>query len=976
MAGSRNSGIIYNPAVPKKTVREDVASPFTTQELARAIRWAIEWYTHAKGDASPQARAGVLLLQGAAEDYAYATGAGVERTVFSGAWLKTNLQLESEHGEDRVTSYARDLADSLDKFRHYHRVGKQWYEFSFVGPTPKARGVRVPTLGKAANYYLGVEYRPISAAAVPDDRRHHRPGHLQRALGRPIEGGGFQSSIPSPTPDFMGRTAELRRFLRIFARPEDRVVIASLEGLPGVGKTELVAAASTALLGRYPDVHVYLSAAGGEPRTIEELLHDALDQLETEAGRARPITMEALAARYRALLTERRCLIVCENVTEYDQVARLVPPKGSALIVSSRGSLAVPEAKVYELAPFAEANARAYLLRTVDRLTEAPTAELSEVVARAMRLKVPSPAVTTTADLVARLCGGLPLALQICVRYLVRHPDVTLERFVRYFVDERHRVSLTSSSTDSISVEASFNLTYRLLDPEEQQAFSVLGIFPGSFVPAAAEHVLRSIEPKRDQPHSVVSELVASGLVRWDAPRRRYILHDLLRAFARTRVAPDAQEAALSLLVTFVHGLGAHRYRAYSAGFVDEQLETEALVEEDLPTLEVVMEALLGRIETSRDALYAASDIVSGFAPALLQRSATILKEWSGALAACFAPLADAQYVHATTPQHELAASLKPSETWGEARSRWATHAFDTALAAEQSGDDDDAHAIYRGIAALPPFTVAGDRLPGLHFRCRERSVRILRRGRALPGQTALAIGALLADRPMLDGIEALMHAIVYAADLAAGGDDLRAEEVVRGLLANWRAGGGVPWAAALYWDAVSEAPSAWRRATLRYVAQDAGDPLTGRIGLYALTVARAFERDDIRDDILTDVAAYLDERTGARAHVPLEIGRILFNIRAREAYRFFAELLRVLEATHDSAALRDALWTRAALNESAGQLERARDDLLRLQENAADTEMERVAPELARVDGALTMRRAKPAMIAGRGRTRRTKRR
>jgi hypothetical protein len=62
---------------------------------------------------------------------------------------------------------------------------------------------------------------------------------------------------------------------------------------------------------------------------------------------------------------------------------------------------------------------------------------------------------------------------------------------------------------------------------------------------------------------------------------------------------------------------------------------------------------------------------------------------------------------------------------------------------------------------------------------------------------------------------------------------------------------------------------------------------------LYALTVAGAFERDDI----LTDVAAYLDERTGARAHVPLEIGRILFDIRPREAYVFsrscFASLRR-----------------------------------------------------------------------------------
>jgi hypothetical protein len=959
--------------VPKNTVREDVASPFTTQELARAIRWATEWYTHAKGHASPQARAGVLLLQGAAEDYAYAAGAGVERTVFSGAWLKANLQLESEHGEERVTSLARDLADSLDNFRHYHRAGKQWYEFSFVGPTPKARGVRIPTLGKAADYYLAVEYRRIRAGAVPDDRRHHRPGHLQRALGRAIDGGGFQSSIPNSTPDFMGRAAELRRFLRIFAHPEDRVVVAALEGLPGVGKTELVAAASTALLNRYPDVHVYLSAAaGGEPRTIGELLHDALDQLETEPGRARPITLETLAARYRALLTGRRCLIVCENVTEYDQVARLVPPKGSALIVSSRGPLAVPGARVYELAPFAEANARAYLLRAVDRLTEAPTAELSEVVARAMRLQVPTPVATTIADLIAQLCGRLPLALQICARYLTRHPDVTLERFVRYFVNEHNRVSLTSSSADSISVEASFNLTYRRLDPEEQQGFSMLGVFPGSFVLEAAEHVLRSIEPKRDRPHSMVSDLVASGLVRWDAPRRRYILHDLLRAFARTRVAPDAREAALSRLVTFVHGLGAHRYRAYSAGFVDEQLETEALVEEDRPTLEVVMEALLERIETSDDALYAASDIVSGFAPALLQRSATLLKEWSGALAASFAPLADVQYSHSTTPQHELAPSLRPSETWGEARSRWATHAFDTGLAAEQSGDDEGALAIYRFFAALPSFGVAGDRLPGLHFRCRERAVRILRRGRALPGQTALAIGALLADRPTVDGIEALMHAIVYAADLAAGGNDLVAAEVVRGLLANWRAVGGVPWAAALYWDAVSEVPSAWRRATLRYVAQDAGDPPTGRIGLYALSVARAFERDDI----LTDVAAFLDERTGARAHVPIEIGRILFDIRPREAYVFFAELLRVLEATHDSAALREALWARAVMNESAGQLERAREDLLRLQENAADAETERVAQELARVDAALTTRRAKPAMTAGRGRTRRTKRR
>ncbi|HET8799358.1 MAG TPA: hypothetical protein VFO89_16840, partial [Thermoanaerobaculia bacterium] len=871
--------------------------------IAVELRNGAAWFEHEKGATSLQARLGLYLIEKAARDYDDATSLQeVRRSVFGTVTLHKALGVERAYGDnDPLTYAARDLAASLKIFGHYFRAAKRNYKLTLTGPTPRSSGVAVKAPGKHADYFLKVEWQRIPAREVPDDRRVAQPGHLSVLRGEaPDARGRFRWNMPTLTPDFIGRTPTLRRFLRAFAHAEERSVVATLEGWPGVGKTEFVAAASRALLRRYGDAHVYLSAGTEtEPRSAEDILRDALDWLEREDA-ARPTTLEGLSARYRAALHGRRCLIVCENVTVYGRIAPLVPPNGSALILTSRAPLGVPGAPGLWLQPLAATGATAFLMRAVP---DAAAAAAEDLVLAASRGRSGARAANdrrgsrsrSASVAVSPACSHRPTA----ARYLVLHPDVSPEDFARAFLSERRRLTLTAAKAETLSVEASFNLTYARLDAAERRAFGMLGVFPGSFTAHAATLVLGDLAATPSAaPHGVVSELVAYGLLRWDGALRRYSMHELLRLFARHRSEEADRARAMEGFLRFCHTLGAHRQRAYAAGFTDEQVMTEALAEEDVPTVTLAVGEYLRRSEASVDALYACSDIVLGFAAATLGRDARRLYDWCTDLAARFRPLADAGYHHERLPTHDDP-GLRVSGTWGDARTRWAEHSFDRALAAESLGDDAEALETYRELARQSSFPIAGDVPPGLLFRSRERAIRVLRHQAVPPAVIEEAQRALLRDRPLIAGSEGVLHTLVYAAAAWANGEADEAIRVVRGMMKNHK-GARMYWAEALYLDAVADTPSAWVKVRRRYRAVPEGDAFERTIDGYLLGAASGFAEHDI----LRDVRAWFSRSRRERPLLLLAFGEALGRVSAREHSTVYGESVRIAEAIGDSAML------------------------------------------------------------------------
>src|SRR5262249_44096837 len=123
--------------------------------------------------------------------------------------------------------------------------------------------------------------------------------------------------------------------------------------------------------------------------------------------------------------------------------------------------------------------------------------------------------------------------------------------FATRLADESRRLDLLKAG--DLEVRASFGLSYRGRDPEEQRAFRMLGLLAADF---PAWNLAALLEMGTDEAEELLEQLVdavlvdvagvdATGLI-------RYRMHDLLRAFARECLAeaelPGVRDESLARL--------------------------------------------------------------------------------------------------------------------------------------------------------------------------------------------------------------------------------------------------------------------------------------------------------------------------------------------------------------------------------------------------------------------------------------------
>src|ERR1043165_9727313 len=140
-------------------IRDRILPPFTPDELARAIRWAKEWYLHEKREDSIASAFAALLFDAAADDFLHTEGgAPVRRSVFAPRDVRIaadRLQLAAPPAKNTIRGTPGTVGKNLESFRHYYRVDRRWYRFTFVGPGLERRhpGARRDPHG---NYHLAV----------------------------------------------------------------------------------------------------------------------------------------------------------------------------------------------------------------------------------------------------------------------------------------------------------------------------------------------------------------------------------------------------------------------------------------------------------------------------------------------------------------------------------------------------------------------------------------------------------------------------------------------------------------------------------------------------------------------------------------------------------------------------------------------------------------------------------------------------
>ncbi|WP_052434072.1 AfsR/SARP family transcriptional regulator [Streptacidiphilus melanogenes] len=352
------------------------------------------------------------------------------------------------------------------------------------------------------------------------------------------------AQLPADLPDFTGRRVPLKRLRDLLlpsvagAAAPRAVVVSTITGTGGIGKTTLAVHTAHQVAASFPDGQLYVDLRGMSetPLSPAEVLGDALRALGVPDGEI-PRSEEARSASFRTLLAGRRMLLLLDNAHDAAQVRPLLPGDGGC------GVLVTCRTRLVGLA----GAATEYL----DVWEEAEAAELFAAVVGRERVAAEPEAVRE----VLAHCAGLPLAVRIAASRLASRPGWTVAHLASRLADERER--LDTLDTADAAVRTSFRVSYTQLVLAERQgvsdagrAFRLLGLAPLTEIGVDAAAALFGLGVREAE--RLLEQLVDVSLLESPAPGR-YRMHDLLRSYARECAAQDEQEgpryAAVARLV-------------------------------------------------------------------------------------------------------------------------------------------------------------------------------------------------------------------------------------------------------------------------------------------------------------------------------------------------------------------------------------------------------------------------------------------
>ncbi|TKK80710.1 tetratricopeptide repeat protein [Herbidospora galbida] len=349
-------------------------------------------------------------------------------------------------------------------------------------------------------------------------------------VGRPAA--PVRHGLPRDVAAFTGRDDELRRLLTGTA------AVRAIDGMPGVGKTALVTHAAHLLSDAFPDGQLFIRLHAHLPGTPPAEPGEILSDLLISAGLAPeeiPAGLDARARAWRDRLAGRRVLLVLDDADGQAQIEPLIPGDGHCLVLitSRRRLLAFDGAEPLTLDPL-------------------PPGQAGELFLRLSRRAPGHAEPAAVADLVAR-CGHLPLAIGLLAGRLAHQPAWSITRYAEHFtaaVDQLDRLAAGDRA-----VAAAFDLSYRNLPAPRRRLFRLLGLHPGADIDPSAAAALAGITS--GQAERELAALYVEHLVEEPVPGR-YRLHDLTRAYARSRATTaETGEAIARLLDHYQRGTQA-----------------------------------------------------------------------------------------------------------------------------------------------------------------------------------------------------------------------------------------------------------------------------------------------------------------------------------------------------------------------------------------------------------------------------------
>jgi DNA-binding SARP family transcriptional activator/tetratricopeptide (TPR) repeat protein len=439
---------------------------------------------------------------------------------------------ERIHGQLMVALYRSGR--QADALAAYRRLRITLNEQLGIDPGQALRDLETAILRQDASLSLAppvtVAGRSLGAeaASVPQPRR---------ALPAPAQ-------LPPSPGSFAGRDAELASLDAMLpgADAGSGVVIATVTGTAGVGKTALALHWAHRARERFPDGQLYVDLRGFDPNgpatDPDDALRGFLGALGVPPERV-PDNREAKAGFYRSLLNGKRMLVVLDNARDAEQARPLLPGSSASMVlVTSRSQLT-------GLVAAEGARPVGLCLLTVPEAYELLALRLGECRVAAER---------QAAEEIIASCARLPLALTIAAARAAERPSFPLTAIAAELRDSAVLDPFDGGVPGS-GVRAAFAGSYRALSTDAARLFRLLALHPGRDISLAAAASLLGAPP--GQARKLLAELARAHLLGEHSPGR-FACHELLRAYAaeqtRTRDDADVRIAALRrVLDHFLH---------------------------------------------------------------------------------------------------------------------------------------------------------------------------------------------------------------------------------------------------------------------------------------------------------------------------------------------------------------------------------------------------------------------------------------
>ncbi|HEY7324037.1 MAG TPA: BTAD domain-containing putative transcriptional regulator [Streptosporangiaceae bacterium] len=343
--------------------------------------------------------------------------------------------------------------------------------------------------------------------------------------------------LPADITDFTGRAEDVSQIseqLSAAGAGQTRlaVPVVLITGEGGVGKTSLAVHVSHSLAQQFEDGQLFADLHGASVQPIGPA--QVLERFLQALGVPRPQIPQGLDERaevYRNLLAGLRMLVVLDDAATESQVLPLLPGSGSAaVLVTSRGALAgLAGATRIQLGVFQAGQSLELLGRIVG----------------AGRIRGQQEA----AAKVTEQCGHLPLALRIAGGRLAVRPHWDVGQLAERLADQARR--LDELELGDLGVRASISLSYFVASEAAKRLLRRLALLEVTVFSGWVSAALldEQIAPADD----VLDELVSARLIEpvgtMSGTQGQYRFHDLIRLFARERLAaeepPPEQQAAL-----------------------------------------------------------------------------------------------------------------------------------------------------------------------------------------------------------------------------------------------------------------------------------------------------------------------------------------------------------------------------------------------------------------------------------------------